>query len=209
MTFARASTIAAAAVLALAPACALLTKADPVVPRYFSPDAVTTKHVGPVAPAGLELRLGRVNAESYMRDRIVRRDSTYEVVYYDDCLWTEKPEAYVRRALSRAIFDERGVREVRSGVATTLQVDVLAFEEIVKPEHVGRVELAYVLYDDRVVLLSRSVAVERPIAPAKGDAAAAALVGALAGAMSAAVDAVALATTAELRTEASAQAGSP
>ena len=37
MTFARASTIAAAAVLALAPACALLTKADPVVPRYFSP----------------------------------------------------------------------------------------------------------------------------------------------------------------------------
>jgi cholesterol transport system auxiliary component len=209
MTFVRTSTIAAAAFLAFVPACALLTKADPIVPRYFSPEPITTKRVEPAASSGLELRLGRVNAEAYMKDRIVRRDSAYEVAYYDERLWTEKPETYVRRALARAIFDEGGVREVRSGVATTLQVDVLAFEEVVKPVHVGRVELAYVLYDDRVVLLSRSIAVERPIALAKGDAAAGALVEALAGAMSAAVDAVALATTAELHTEASAQAGPP
>ncbi len=71
------------------------------------------------------------------------------------------------------------------------------------------VELAYVLFDDRVVLLSRSVAVERPITEAKGDAAADAIVAALAGAMSAAVDAVALATTTELRAEASTQVKVP
>jgi hypothetical protein len=101
------------------------------------------------------------------------------------------------------------VRQVLSGAATTLEVDVVAFEEVLKPAHVGRVELAYLLYDDRVVLLSGSVAVQRPIADAKDDAAADAIVEALAGAMSGAVDAVAVATTSELRAEASAQTRTP
>jgi cholesterol transport system auxiliary component len=205
----RASVIAAAAFFALMPACALLTKAAPNEPRYFSPAMAAAKHVEPASPIALELRLGRVNAGAYLKDRIVRRDSTYEVAYYDERLWTEKPETYVRRALAQAIFDERGVRQVRSGVAMTLEVDVLAFEEVMKPAHVGRVELSYVLYDDRVVRLSQSVVVERPIAAAKGDAAADAVVGALASAMSSAVDAVAVAATAELHTEASAETMAP
>jgi|HubBroStandDraft_6_1064221.scaffolds.fasta_scaffold129946_2 cholesterol transport system auxiliary component len=201
--------IAASAFFTLMPACALLTKAAPVEPRYFSPEMAVAKHVEPASPIALELRLGRVNAGAYLKDRIVRRDSTYEVSYYDERLWTEKPETYVKRALAQAIFDERGVRQVRSGAALTLEVDVLAFEEVMKPAHVGRVELSYVLYDDRVVQLSRSVVVERPIAAAKGDAAADAIVEALASAMSSAVDAVAIAATSELHTEASAQTMSP
>ena len=118
--------------------------------------------------AGLELRLGRVNADAYIKDRIVHRDSAYEVGYYDDRVWTEKPEAYVRRALARALFDERGVTQLLSGVGATLDVDVVAFEEVRAPAHVARIELVYVVYDDRVVRLSRSVVVERPIAPAEG-----------------------------------------
>jgi cholesterol transport system auxiliary component len=191
----------------LGPSCALLSKSDPVVPRYFSPETSVTKGVGPPAtPPALELRLGRVSADAYVKSKVARRESTYEVVYYEGRFWTEKPDAYVRRALLRAIFDDRGVRQVLSGVATTLEVEVLAFEEVLKPAHVGRVTLAYSLYDDRTVLLSRTVSFEQPIAGASGDAEADAIVEALAAAMGAAVDAVAVATMTELRAEAAAVA---
>jgi ABC-type uncharacterized transport system auxiliary subunit len=194
----------------LAPACALFTKSDPVVARYFSPELTATRVVeGPAAPGNLELRLGRVTAGTNVKSKIARRESTYEVVYYEGRFWTEKPDAYVHRALLRALFDDRGVRQVLTGAATTLEVEVLAFDEVVEPAHVGRVTLAYSLYDDRAVLLSRTVTFERPIAKASGDAEADAVVEALAGAMSAAVDAVAVATTEELRAEAAAQAATP
>jgi cholesterol transport system auxiliary component len=210
MTPPKARTVAAwMALAALTPACALLSKSEPMTPRFFSPEAVESKTSEPVPPTGLEVRLGRVTADAYLKNRIMRRDSAYEITYYDERMWTEKPETYVRRALSRALFDERGARQVISGIATTLDVDVVAFEEVMKPAHVGRVELSYTLYDDRIVLLSRTVEVERPIAEAKGEAAADAVVEALAGAMSAAVDQVASAATAELRAEISAQTPDP
>lgn len=198
----RAARFACLVGLALAPGCALLTKSDPIIPRYFSPEpAASSKANVPAASSGLELRLGRVNADGYIKDRMVHRDSAFEVGYYDDRVWTEKPEAYVRRALARALFDERGVRQVLSGVSVTLEVDVVAFEEVREPAHVGRVELVYLVYDDRVVRLSRSVVVERLIAPAKGVDSANQVVLSLSEALASAVEAVADATAAELRAE--------
>jgi ABC-type uncharacterized transport system auxiliary subunit len=201
----RAAGIATVAGLTSASACALLSKSEPNVPRYFSPETSVAPAAGTASAqaSGLELRLGVVKADGYIQDKIVHRDSAYEVGYYDERLWTDKPEAYVRRALARDLFDRRGVREVVSGVGTTLDVDVVAFEEVMAPQHVGRIELNYVLYDDRIVRLSRSITVERPIAEKKGDAMAGAAVEAMAEALSAAVDGVADATVAELRTEAS------
>jgi cholesterol transport system auxiliary component len=195
--------------LTMTSACALLSKSDPVTPRYFNPEPVVTAQTESVADSGLELRFGRVNAGGSIRDRMAYRDSDYEVGYYDERLWTDKPEAYVKRTLAHALFDRRGVRQVLSGVGTTLEVDVVAFEEIRAPSHVGRVGLSYVLYDDRVVRLSRSIAVDRPIAPAKGDAAAGAVVQALAEALSAAVEIVADSTVAELRVESAAARATP
>jgi cholesterol transport system auxiliary component len=187
-------------ILALGSGCALLTKSEPVIPRYFSPESVDAP--GPRATAtGLELRLGRVNSDAYIKDRLVYRDSEFEVGYYDDRVWTDKPEAYVRRALARALFDERGVTQQLSGVGATLEVDVVAFEEVLKPVHLARVKLVYEIYDDRVVRLSRSVVVERPILASKGDAAASDAVQAISLALVAAVDAVADAAAAELRSE--------
>ncbi len=192
-----------AALAASAPGCALLTKSAPVVPRYFSPEAQRPSKVdvaGP--PAGLELKLGRVDADRSIGDRIIHRDSAFEIGYYDGCLWTEKPDAYVRRALSRALFDERRVTQLLSGNVATLDVDVVAFEEVRAPAHLARIELVFVVYDDRVVRVSRSVVVERPIAAVKGDESATEAVEALSAALFAAVDAVADSTVAELRTEA-------
>ncbi len=202
-------TFALVAATAMTPACALLSKSDPMTPRYFSPEPVAAAEEQPVADSGLELRFGRVSAGATIRDRIAYRDSTYEVGYYDERLWTDKPEAFVKRALAHALFDRRGVRQVVSGISATLEVDVVAFEEIREPAHVGRVELTYAIYDDRVARLSRTIAVDRPIVSAKGDAAANAVVQALAEALSSAVDTIADSTVAELRAESAAARTTP
>jgi cholesterol transport system auxiliary component len=187
--------------LTLAPACALLGKSDPMTPRYFSPERGAAAHPPDTAETGLELRLGRVDADAFIRDRMIHRDSAYELGYYDERAWTEKPETYVRRAVERELFDAHGLRRVVSGAATTLDVDVVAFEEVRQPAHVGRVELAFVLYDDRSVRASRTIVIDRPIADAKGDAAADAVVSAIGDALAAAAAEIASSVVTELRSE--------
>jgi cholesterol transport system auxiliary component len=187
--------------LGLTPSCALLGKSDPITPRYFSPEGARAMRPTPPAESGLELRLGRVSSDAFIRDRMIHRDSAYELGYYDERAWTEKPEMYVRRAVERELFDDQGIQRVVSGAATTLDVDLVAFEEVRGPAHVGRVELAFVLYDDRTVRVSRTIVVDRPIADAKGDALAPAVVSAIGDALAAAVDAIASTVVTELRSE--------
>jgi ABC-type uncharacterized transport system auxiliary subunit len=177
--------------------CALLTKDDPLIPRYFSPGAEAATDMTPpgAAVATAELRLGRVNSSAFIREQVVHRDGAHELGSYESIRWSEKPETYVRRALAHAIFDRRGVREVISGPATTLDVDVVTFEEVRGPPHVGTIRLDYRLLDDRVVRLARSVVVTRPVSDAKGAAAADAIVAALAEALGEAVEIVAQAAT--------------
>jgi cholesterol transport system auxiliary component len=195
--------------LAMTSACALLSKSEPMIPRYFALEPAIPARVEPVADSGLEMRFGGVSASAAIRDRIAYRDSTYEVSYYEERLWTDRPEAYVKRALARALLDRRGVRQILSGVGTTIEVQVVAFEEVREPAHVGHVELSYIVFDERAVRLSRSVAVDHPIVEAKGDAEANAVVLALAQAMSAAVDTVADSALAELRTESASARATP
>jgi cholesterol transport system auxiliary component len=154
--------------------CAFFNKSDPVVLRYFTPETIGP----PPNPAGdaqamrtttLELRLGRVNAASYVKDRIAFRDKSFEIGYYEELRWTEKPEAYLRRALVRALFEKRGVRQVISGSAPTLDVDIDAFEEIRAPRHVARMQLTWVLRDDERVQLQETFTIERPIESSPGS----------------------------------------
>jgi ABC-type uncharacterized transport system auxiliary subunit len=147
--------------------CALTSKSDPTLLRYYSLDAPRPREHPAGSPATgsppLQLRLGRVNAASYIRDRIAFRDSSVEVGYYDDLRWTEKPEAFVRRDLARALFEDEGVQEVVGGVGPTLDVDVDSFEELREPKHVALVALSWQLRDDTVVLLRQTIKVERPL----------------------------------------------
>jgi ABC-type uncharacterized transport system auxiliary subunit len=168
--------------------CALTSKSDPTLLRYYSLDAPRPREHPPGSPAAgsppLQLRLGRVNAASYIRDRIAFRDSSVEVGYYDDLRWTEKPEAFVRRDLARALFEDEGVQEIVGGVGPTLDVDVDSFEELREPKHTARVALSWQLRDDTVVLLRRTVLVlhpldEQPTDKLSGRALAVALSGAL------------------------------
>jgi len=142
--------------------CALLGKNDPHVPRYFTAEY---EGDGPAAKVrtDLQLRLGRVEGWSHVREQLAARNSARELFYREDRRWTERPEIYLRRALSRALFEERGVVESLSGRGVTVDVELIAFEEIEEP-HKARMQALIVLRDDRIGLLTETITVERPVA---------------------------------------------
>ena len=160
--------------------CALLGKGDPLLPRYFTPEYPLDAPASAPAVADLRLRLGRVSAWSHLRERMVVRSSEQEIRYYDDRRWTERPEIYLRRALSGELFQERGLVHVISGAAPTLEVELASFEEVQVPSnHRARLVAHFVLYDERVGRLEETVTVEEPVRaapePDRGSAVAEAL----------------------------------
>lgn len=177
--------------------CALLTKADPLTPRYFSAEPSGT---GPATGGSLtavpgdrsasarELKLGRVTSASYLGERLVFRDSAYELGFYEERRWTEKPEAYFRRALSRALYEQGGFRRVVSGAGPTLDCELVEFAELRSPTHIARARANFVLYDSHSVRTEATVTVELPIAAGNEEARAAESVAALSLALTSAVD---------------------
>jgi cholesterol transport system auxiliary component len=148
--------------------CALTSKAEPRTARFFSPELAPTPVTAPPSAAPARLRLGVVEAASYLEERMAYRIAEHELGYYDDRRWTEAPEQYLRRALERELFERRGVRRVLSGPAATLDVELTAFEEIRgKPERV-RLALRFDLHDERQALVEQSLTVEVPL-PAAVD----------------------------------------
>jgi cholesterol transport system auxiliary component len=191
---------ALAALLALG--CALTSKSDPGVPRFFSPESSSegTPRAAPApasAPAA-ELRLGRVTGASYLDDRLVYRDSDYELGYYQERRWTEAPEQYLKRRLSRVLFEERGVRRVVGGAAPTLEVELVAFEEIRAPRRLARVRVVARLSDQRAVRWEETLTVDQPLAGVEQGDAADRMVAALGLALRAVVDRIGERVAAEL-----------
>jgi cholesterol transport system auxiliary component len=181
--------------------CALTSKADAVSARYFSPEQETRASELPVPEgAALELRLGEVQAASYLEQRISYRLHASELAYYEDRLWTEAPEQYLRRALERELFERRHVRRVVSGAGATLEVELTAFEELRGPPARVRLALSYTLYDHGQSSLERSLVVERPLAADTGPDRAQRVAAALALCLTAAVSEVSDEVVRNLRT---------
>lgn len=188
-----------------AQACALSSKGEPLSPRYFSPDLGQSSTAARAAPGvPLELRLGQMGAASYLEERIAYRLSEAELGYYDDRRWTEPPEEFLRRALGRALFEDRGLRRVVSGLAPTLDVELVSFEELRYGASRARVTLRFALADERHVLLERVLTVEQPIAEGEAKAAPVRVAVAMSKALSRAVADVADAVIAELAPRANA-----
>jgi cholesterol transport system auxiliary component len=152
--------------------CALTTKADLVEIRYFNPerlDSATTSSAHPgtaqsglPSAASLELRLGRISSGANLRERIAYRNSDFELGYHDDLRWTERPETYVRRQLSYALFEVHAIKRVLVGSAPTLDVEVIAFDELrLRKVHAARVQIRVILYDDQGVLLEKTITTDR------------------------------------------------
>jgi ABC-type uncharacterized transport system auxiliary subunit len=166
------------AFLMLLPGCALLGKSEPLSPRYFSPErpqATTPRPSGVRGP----LRLGTIRSGSDLRNNLVVRTAALELSYDEEQRWSELPEEYLRRALSRELYEVRGFRRVVGGPGPSLQVELTRFEEVVGPPHLARVTAVVILHDDRLVSLERSFNVERPIQGASPEATVDALSGAL------------------------------
>jgi cholesterol transport system auxiliary component len=195
--------LASLTLAALSNACALTSKGEAMSPRYFSPEAErapSTKSrasaaATPSNAAPLELRLGQIEAASYLEERIAYRLHQSELGYYDDRRWTEEPAAYLRRALAQELFGKREIRRVVSGAAPVLDVELTAFEEVRDPTPQVRLALNFTLRDEREATLERHLVIQRPLPTnADGDhtqAVAVALGQALSEAVSQVSDAVA------------------
>jgi cholesterol transport system auxiliary component len=180
--------------------CALTNKSEPMVPRYFSPERSGAIEKPPSPPPGIaaELRIGHITAASYLDERMVYRDSAFELGYYQEKRWTEAPEEYLRRRLERALFQERGLRHVVSGSAPTLEVELTAFEEIRKPKRIARVQVSARLQDARLVRWEQTLTVDQPVDERNKDALADEMVEALGVALDAVVNQIADRVTKEL-----------
>jgi cholesterol transport system auxiliary component len=153
-----------------APGCALTSKSEPSAPRYFSPErpgGPARSGPRPTGPTG-ELRLGRVSGPAFLDERLVYRDSAHELGYYQERRWTEAPDQYLSRRLAHVLFEERGLHRVVAGAAATLEVELVAFEEIRAPRRAARVEVIARLRDQRTVRWEETLTVEEPIAVTKG-----------------------------------------
>jgi hypothetical protein len=74
-----------------------------------------------------------------------------------------RPEHFVRRALGRTLFEDGMFRRSLTGGATTLDVELLDFEEVRTPRtHEARIAIRVVLASDRV-LMERTVVTSRPV----------------------------------------------
>jgi cholesterol transport system auxiliary component len=155
--------LAAAIVLS---GCALTGKGDPLVVRYYTPESGAATSGGATAPAAepLSLMLGRVRASAYLKERIAYRASAHELGFYEASRWTERPESYLRRALSASLFEQRGLAPAIAGPGPTLDVELIAFEETRAPSPVARLRAVYMLYGGGMPAVERTVTVERPIA---------------------------------------------
>ncbi len=190
--------------------CALTGKADAFSIRYFTPEMVkprltsaNTKGMSTNASDMPQLELGRVTSGFHLRDKIAYRDAAFEVGYYDDRRWTERPEVFVRRELARTLFEEHGFRRTLAGQAPVLDIELIAFEEVRGKSPNGssnalaRIRLRMIVHDDRDAMFERTITVDRPVA--QGGGSTEGLVQAMAEALDAAAEDVAKETEAVLR----------
>lgn len=150
--------------------CALTSRGDVLPVRYFDPEPLAARAGSASTQAQTPrpaIRLGRVRGAPYLRERIAYRKSEYEIGFYDDREWTERPENYVRRAIARKLFDQRGFDRATGGHFPTLDLDVLAFDEVRTPRlHGAHVEVRYEIHTGETMLDEGTIAVDRP---ASGD----------------------------------------
>jgi ABC-type uncharacterized transport system auxiliary subunit len=147
--------------LALCMGCALLGKGKPLARRYFDLQSDDGYRPAPQAN-GARLKLGEVRAARHIDRRFASRESAHELSYHDAWRFSDQPEAFLERALSRNLFERAAITRVVSGAGSTLEVELTAFEQSPDDEKVQVTALAR-LHDDRVQLWQRTFAAEQKV----------------------------------------------
>lgn len=155
---------AAILVGALVSGCALTSKATPLQLRFFSPTTAEHDARTKTPQSGnLALRLGKMESGAHIEQRIAFRKSETELSYHQALRWTEPPAFYLRNQLASAIFDERGVSRIVTGIGPTLDLELNEFEELQFGARRVRVGLRFVLRDEQRAMLDQVVIVERAL----------------------------------------------
>jgi ABC-type uncharacterized transport system auxiliary subunit len=148
-------------------------------PRYFRPESAVIDGAEadpPPASEGVPVRLRPVHGTPFLRERIVWRVSAVEYGLYEERRWSEPPASYVQRALLAALRRTPGVRLTDDFHAAALQIDVVAFDEVLSPARVANVTLVVLLRDgEQRRLLDRTFSAEAPITRPEPDATAEAM----------------------------------
>ncbi len=149
-------------------------------PRFYRPASAILADAGEeaeTAPAttGVPIRLHGVRSAPFLRERIVWRASAVEYGLYEQRRWFELPSRYVKRALTSALQTEPGLRLSDDGDAARLEVEILAFDEILTPTHEAAVTLAATLRQGTDKRFDRSFSARVAIADTDGATMAAAM----------------------------------
>jgi ABC-type uncharacterized transport system auxiliary subunit len=136
----------------------------PAEPRYFSPGLQQVSEPDPARGAELTpLRLRRVRAAAYLRDRMVWRRGV-EIGFYELWRWTESPARFAQARLEEELFSRLGFQRSRAASAPALAVSLDAFDEVLGPAHEAWVALSVELDDAKNErLLDHTYEVRKPI----------------------------------------------
>ena len=159
----RMRTAVAAAVMMMLAGC-LFRSSD--APRFYRPASMALDAAddddAPPAATGVPVRLQTVRSAPFLRERMVWRSSAVEYGLYEQRRWFELPTRYVRRALSTALQETPGVRLGDASAPARLDVEVLAFDEVMSKHH-AHVVLAVSVRNGTETRLDRTFAAETPI----------------------------------------------
>lgn len=150
-------------------------------PRFYRPASTALDGGASTATTdgdthdGAAIRLHTVRGAPFLRERMVWRASDVEYGLYEQRRWFELPSRYVRRALVATLQNTGGVRLVDDVDAPRLDVEVLAFDEIIAPKHEASVVLAVSVRDGDRTRLDRTYASRVAIATTDGAATAQAM----------------------------------
>jgi len=119
-------------------------------------------------PAGA-LRLRHVRAAAHIKERMIWRESGVEVGYSETQRWIEPPVDYLARAVTGALFHRDGWVQADSA-PLTLDLTLVAFDEVLAPEHVAEVVLEARLARNGDTLLDERIVRRTPIeSPTSAD----------------------------------------
>jgi uncharacterized lipoprotein YmbA len=142
-------------------------------PRFYRPASAALDgavDAPDAAQTGAAVRLGSVHSAPFLRERIVWRASPVEYGLYEQRRWFELPSRYVRRALTATLQSTPGLRLGDEPTAARLDVEILAFDEILAPAHEAYVAVSATLRDGTQKRFDRTFAAHVPIASVDGGA---------------------------------------
>jgi ABC-type uncharacterized transport system auxiliary subunit len=147
--------------------CALLQKADPAELSYLTLYRANepAASVAQETSHPLAVRLRRVRSAEHLGPRVVVRRNQHDVTFLDRSRWTDPPRDLVDEHLSRVLFERHGITRIVAGAGPTLEVDVRAFELVMRDKPVARVQLTCLLYEDGRALFEHTFVHEEPVPP--------------------------------------------